>query len=172
MMSFLERFSSLRWKLVISYVVVALLTILILEGVIILATGWLDLRFAAEWDSQSVSSLSPGGFGRSLLTTTLVLLPCMIPLGLFFGFVSTTGFIQRLRYLSEASSALADGDLNRRVHDRSGDEIGQFGRQFDARADQLEDDTTRLRELAESNARLAEQAQRVASSLSGSLLLG
>jgi signal transduction histidine kinase len=160
MMSFLKRFSSLRWKLVFSYVLVTLLTILVLEGIVILATGWLDLRFAAEWDSRSASGLSPGRFGTSLLTTTLVLLPCMIPLGLFFGFVTTIGFTRRLRHLSEANSALADGDLSRRVYDTSGDEIGQLARQFDAMADQLEDDMTQLRELAERNARLAGQAQR------------
>jgi len=159
-MSILKRFSSLRWKLVFSYVIVTLLTVVVLESLVILASGWLDLRFAAEWDSQSASGLSPGGLGRSLLTTTLVLLPCMIPLGMFFGFVSTLGFTQRLRTLTEASSALADSDFSRRVHDTSGDEIGHLARQFDAMADQLEDDTTRLRELAERNARLAEQAQR------------
>jgi len=159
-MSFLKRFSSLRWKLVFSYVIVTLLTVLILEGIVILASGWFDLRFAADWDSQSASDLSPGGFGRSLLTTTLVLLPCMVPLGLFFGLVSTLGFTKRLGNLSEASSALADGDFSHRVHDSSGDEIGQLARQFDAMADQLKDDTNQLRELAERNAQLAEKAQR------------
>jgi len=159
-MSFLKRFSSLRWKLVFSYVIVTLLIILVLEGIAILATDWLDLRFAAEWNSQSAPGLSPGSFGNSLLTTTLVLLPCIIPLGLFFGFVSTIGFTRRLGNLSQASSALAEGDLSRRVHDTSGDEIGQLGRQFDGMADQLEDDTNQLRELANRNARLAEQAQR------------
>jgi NarL family two-component system sensor histidine kinase LiaS len=138
---------------------VTLLTVLVLEGIIILAMSWLDLRFAAAWESQSASGPSPGGFGSSLLVTTLVLLPCMIPLGLFFGFITSTGFTRRLRRLSEASSALAGGDLSRRVHDDSGDEIGQLARQFDAMADQLEEDTTQLRELAERNARLAEQAQ-------------
>ena len=58
-MSFLKRFSSLRWKLVFSYVIVTLLIILVLEGIVIFATGWLDLRFVAEWDSQSASGLSP-----------------------------------------------------------------------------------------------------------------
>jgi signal transduction histidine kinase len=159
-MSFLKRFSSLRWKLVFSYVVVTLLTILVLEGIVILASRWLDLRFAAEWDSQSAASSSPGRLGSSLLTTTLVLLPCMIPLGLLFGFVTTVGLTRRLRRLTKASSSLAAGDLSRRVHDTSGDEIGQLARQFDAMADQLEDDTNQLRELAERNARLARQAQR------------
>ena len=155
MMLFLRRFSSLRWKLVFSYVVVTLLTILILEGIVILAARWLDLRFAAEWDSRSA-----GRLGSSLLMTTLALLPCMIPLGLLFGFVTTVGLTGRLRRLSEASSSLAAGDLSCRVHDTSGDEIGQLARQFDAMAGQLEDDTNQLRELAERNARLAMQAQR------------
>ena len=158
-MSFLKRFASLRWKLVFSYVVVTLLTILVLEGIVILATGWLDLRFAAEFDGQSVAGVSPVGFGSTLLATTLVLLPCMIPLGLLFGSVTTIGLTRRLRRLSEASRALAEGDLSSRVHDASEDEIGQLGRQYNAMADQLERDTAQLRELAERNARLALQAQ-------------
>jgi len=162
MMAFLKCFSSLRWKLVFSYVLVTLLTILVLEGIVILATGWLNLRLAAEWDSQSTASPSPSGLGSSLLMTTLVLLPCMIPLGLVFGFVTTIGFTRRLRRLSKATNALAAGDLSRRVHDTSGDEIGQLARQFDVMAGRLEDDTTQLRELAERNARLAGQAQRAA----------
>ncbi|MBN1303488.1 MAG: sensor histidine kinase [Anaerolineales bacterium] len=158
-MNFIKRFSSLRWKLVFSYVIVTLLTVLILEGIIILASGWLDLRLAAEWDNRSASGLSPGDLGTMLLTTTIVLLPCMIPLGMFFGFVSTTGFIRRLSSLSITSNALAKGDFSRRVHDTSGDEIGQLARQFNAMADQLENDTNRLRELVDHNARLAAQAQ-------------
>jgi len=113
-MPFLKRFSSLRWKLVFSYVVVTLLTILVLEGIVILATEWLSLKLAAQWDSQS---LSPGSIGSSLLTTTLVLLPCMIPLGLLFGLVTTGRLTRRLRDLTEASNTLADGDLSCRVGD-------------------------------------------------------
>jgi NarL family two-component system sensor histidine kinase LiaS len=97
-----------------------------------------------------------------LAVTTAVLLPCMIPLGLIFGLVTALGFTRRLRRLTQASSALASGDLARRVHDTSGDEIGQLTRQFNHMAGQLEADTTQLRELAERNARLARQAQRLA----------
>lgn len=159
-MSLFKRFSSLRWKLVFSYVFVTLLTILILEGILILAIEWLDLKFVAELGGSSTSAPSLGGFGASLLMTTLMLLPLIIPLGLLFGFVTTIGLTRRLGHLSEASNALADGDLSRRVRDMSGDEIGQLAQRFNAMADQLENDTTRLRELAERNARLAEQAQR------------
>jgi len=102
------------------------------------------------------------GLGSSLLTTTLWLLPMMIPLGLIFGFVTATGFTRRLRRLTDASGALAGGDLSKRVDDRSRDEIGRLARQFNAMAAQIETDTERLRDLADTNARLAEQAQRAA----------
>jgi len=108
------------------------------------------------------SGWSLSHLGTPLLATTLLLLPCMIPLGLVFGFVTATGFTRRLCRLTEASSGLAGGDLSRRVHDSSGDEIGQLARQFNAMAGQLEADTTQLRELADRNARLARQAQTLA----------
>ena len=162
-MSFLKRFASLRWKLVFSYVVVTLLTVLALEGIVILAGNWLYLRFTTTWESEpNMIASSPSSLGVPLLTTTLFLLPCTIPLGLIFGFVTTTGLTRRLRHLAEASNALAGGDLSRRVQDPSGDEIGQLARQFDRMAEQLEADTTQLRELAERNARLARQAQMLA----------
>ncbi len=159
-MSVFKHFLNLQWKLAASYVAVTLLTVLVLEGLLILAANYLNLQFVAEWDSQSVAGM--GQFGASLLTTTLLLLPCMIPLGLIFGFVTAASFTRRLRHLIEASNALADGDLSRRVQDSSGDEIGQLARQFNTMAQHLEADTSQLRELAERNARLAQQTQRLA----------
>jgi NarL family two-component system sensor histidine kinase LiaS len=112
--------------------------------------------------APDASGWSLSRLGMPLLTTTLLLLPCMIPLGLIFGFTTATGLTRRLRRLTQASSGLAGGDLSRRVHDSSGDEIGQLARQFNAMAGQLEADTTQLRELADRNARLARQAQKLA----------
>jgi NarL family two-component system sensor histidine kinase LiaS len=110
----------------------------------------------------NVATWSPSYLVEPLAMTTAVLLPCMIPLGLVFGLVTAAGFTRRLHRLTQASSALADGDLARRVHDASGDEIGQLSRQFNEMAGQIEEDTNQLRELAERNARLARQAQRLA----------
>jgi NarL family two-component system sensor histidine kinase LiaS len=97
---------------------------------------------------------------QPLVITTLVLLPCMIPLGLVFAFATAAGFTRRLRRLSQASRALADGDLSRRVEDDSGDEIGQLSRQFNRMAGQLEIDAIRLREMAS-----VEERQRLARDL-------
>lgn len=105
---------------------------------------------------------SSSNFLGALLITTLVLLPCMIPLGLLFGFVTATGFTRRLRRLTQATDALAEGDLDHRVKDGSNDEIGQLAHQFNAMAAQIGADTAQLRELAERNARLARQTQRLA----------
>lgn len=110
----------------------------------------------------NLATWPPSYLVEPLAVTTAVLLPCMIPLGLVFGLVTAAGFTRRLRRLAQASSALAGGDLARRVHDASGDEIGQLTRQFNEMAGQIEADTTRLRELAERNALLAQQAQRLA----------
>jgi NarL family two-component system sensor histidine kinase LiaS len=298
MMSIPRRFSSLQWKLAASYVVVILVTVLVVEGLVILAAHWLDTRMTATWTSQSAldraerlaqlaaepwTSDSPTQLARALdrplgvqsvvrtallrgylphwdiearvivgeqgrvlvsnqpqrypmdslfiepglpeaetlvaqalaegviasrlaeephvfvaaipvadheghrlgavyyrepvpdasqsllsrlraplLAANALLLPCMIPLGLVLGFATAFGFTRRLRRLTEASNALAGGDLGRRVHDTSGDEIGQLARQFNAMAGQLETDTTELRELADHNAQLALKAQRLA----------
>jgi NarL family two-component system sensor histidine kinase LiaS len=296
MMSILRRFSSLQWKLAASYVVVILVTVLVVEGLVILAAHWLDTRMTATWTSQSAldraehlaqlaadpwTSDSPAQLARALdrrltvhsivreallrdymphwhsearvivgaqgrvlvsnqpqrypmdslfiepglpeaealvaqalaegviasrlaeephvfvaaipvadheghrlgavyyrepvpdasqsllsrlgaplLAANAFLLPCMIPLGLVFGFVTAFGFTRRLRRLTEASNALAGGDLGRRVNDTSGDEIGQLARQFNAMAGQLEADTTELRELALKAQRLAALEER------------
>ncbi len=107
-------------------------------------------------DSWSLANLTP------LAATTLLLLPCMIPLGLVFGFVTSVGFTRRLHRLAQASQALASGNLAQRVQDTSSDEIGQLSQQFNRMAAQLETDTVHLHELAERNARLAQQAQKLA----------
>lgn len=110
----------------------------------------------------TIGSWSPANLAGPLAVTTLLLLPLMIPLGLVFGFVTATGFTRRLYRLAQVSNALANGDLDQRVQDMSGDEIGQLTRQFNRMARQLETDMIQLRELAEHNARLAQQAQRLA----------
>jgi len=98
----------------------------------------------------------------SLLATTLVALPCLVPLGFVFGFVTAKSFTRRLRRLADASSALEGGDLTSRVGESSADEIGQLARQFDRMAEQIEADTAQLQELADRNARLARRSRRLA----------
>lgn len=165
-MAFLKRFfSGIRWKLVVSYVVVTLVTILTLEGIVFLLLKNLDYSFYAELDNMEASGIlrrSDEGIGISLLITTLILLPCIIPLGTIFGFITAGGFTRRLRHLTQVSGALAEGNLNRRAEDYSEDEIGQLAQQFNAMAEQIQTDTEQLRDLVEKNAQLVKDTQELA----------
>lgn len=79
-------------------------------------------------------------------------------LGMLYAWLVGRGFSRRLRTLTAASHALAEGDLSRRVSDPSIDEIGQLGYQFNRMAEQLGANLRSLRRLADENAQLAERA--------------
>ncbi len=72
-------------------------------------------------------------------------------------------FSQRLKKMSQASAALAAGDLSSRVEVGGKDEIDQLGDQFNTMADQLAAQMHDLRTLADRNALLAEEARGLAS---------
>ena len=75
-------------------------------------------------------------------------------LGGFFG--------RKLTQLRAASSAFASGNLSERVPLTGNDEIGLLGRQFNLMADTIAQQMSDLRELAETNAQLAEEAEGLA----------
>jgi two-component system, NarL family, sensor histidine kinase LiaS len=79
-------------------------------------------------------------------------------MGMIYSWLVGRGFARRIARLTEASVDLSDGDLNQRIEDPSGDELGQLGRQFNAMADQLSESLRSLRVLADRNAQLAEKA--------------
>ncbi len=82
--------------------------------------------------------------------------------GLLYAWVAGRDFSRRLKRLTEASAALANGDLSPRVDDQAADEIGQLARQFNTMADQLTENLRALRMMADRNAQLAEQAAQLA----------
>lgn len=83
-------------------------------------------------------------------------------IGLIFGLFAGRDLSRRLKQLSEASAALASGDLSQHVVDDSVDEIGQLTRQFNLMSTQLAENLRALRLLADKNAQLAEQAAQLA----------
>ncbi len=83
-------------------------------------------------------------------------------IGLVFGLFAGRDFSRRLKRLSEASAALACGDLSQYVADDSVDEIGQLSNQFNTMSRQLAENLRALRLLADKNAQLAEQAAQLA----------
>jgi signal transduction histidine kinase len=97
-----------------------------------------------------------------LVVTVVTTLLLNALIGLVFGWFTSRNPVQRLKTLASATHAVAGGDLSPRIQDESPDEIGQLGRQFNAMADQLEQNIRALRQLADDNAALAEQATQLA----------
>lgn len=71
-------------------------------------------------------------------------------------------FSSRLQQINQASAAFAAGRSDSRVDVRGDDEIAQLGAQFNRMADRIAGQMQELRQLAEHNAQLAEQASALA----------
>jgi signal transduction histidine kinase len=82
-----------------------------------------------------------------------------LPVGLLFGWLATRGPRLRLRALTTASNALAEGNFATRLTPGSTDELGQLEARFNEMAERLEAATERERELAIRNATLAERGR-------------
>lgn len=158
-------FSGIRWKLVVSYIVVTLVTVFSLGLIAAIVLNFFEYALHAELNTQGAGGVIrpfEGGVSSFPLASTLILIPCIIPLGMIFGFITSGGITRRLRHLTEVSRALADGNLSRRAEDSSEDEIGQLSQQFNAMAEKIQNDTDQLHELVEKNARLVVETQELA----------
>ncbi|MBA2288335.1 MAG: sensor histidine kinase [Ktedonobacteraceae bacterium] len=103
-------------------------------------------------DTEIAQSLLKGWFrsGPGLLLL-------LVPIGLFFGMITTRGVIQRLHRLMEVTAYVASGDYTQRVPIVKQDELGQLEAQLNTMAQQLFKSTERQRVLTEQNARLEER---------------
>ena len=78
------------------------------------------------------------------------------------GWLLSRLFSRRLTRLGQISASLAAGDLRERVPAGGGDEISQLGAQFNTMADTIGQQIDDLRQLADKNAQLAEEAEGLA----------
>jgi signal transduction histidine kinase len=95
----------------------------------------------------------------SFIVSCIFLLIVVTPIGAIFGMVSTFGLVRRLRSLATATTLFADGHYEQRVRVRGKDEVAQMEYQFNRMAEQLAVSMAKQKELAESNARLAERSR-------------
>ncbi len=110
---------------------------------------------------QAPEPQQDGIFSRlesALLTNSLLLL-LVIPIGVFFGRVTTRGLLQRVKQLVLATTRFAGGDYSQRVLPIQHDEIGQLEQQFNQMAEQLVENIALQKQLAEQNARLEERSR-------------
>ena len=108
--------------------------------------------------------VSPGTNGYALahkVTWAVAVVLLTIPVGVAFGLLTTRRLRRRLRYLADASQAVAAGDFNTRVDVAAGgaDEVGMLERNFNEMTSRLGSATAHELDLASQNARLAERSR-------------
>jgi signal transduction histidine kinase len=95
----------------------------------------------------------------SLLTPALCLTVMSIPVAFVVAKLTTRKLAKRLQAITNANTLFANGDFGVRVNDQFQDDIGQIGQQFNSMADILEQDIHLLRDLAQANTRLVNDAE-------------
>jgi two-component system, NarL family, sensor histidine kinase LiaS len=85
-----------------------------------------------------------------------------LPVALLLAWLSARPLARRLSVIAQISQRFAAGDFAARVQDRHRDEIGEVARKVDDMADTLAHNVSALRDLAQRNAELAQQAENAA----------
>ncbi|MEM7247724.1 MAG: histidine kinase [Acidobacteriota bacterium] len=78
----------------------------------------------------------------------LEIFPYAVLVGLLLGWMFSRSLVRRVRHLGTAAEAWSEGDLTRRVGDRSADELGELGRDLDRMATELSNLLKTRQELA------------------------
>ena len=120
--------------------------------------GWVYFQSRYTLPSIFTSDQAVRALIFGLLGVTLI----AIIVSLIVGRWLARNFSRRLEDLSAAATELANGRLQERVQLEGDDEIAQLGTQFNQMASQLEKQVHQLRDLADKNALLAEEARSLA----------
>ena len=138
----------LRWRLAASFTVAtgaALVFVFSVSEVLIFAARRSAVEDPAQrppWSEIGLQLL------RGLPATALLLLPVALVIGTVLGMLTSRGLVDRLRALSSAAESWSAGNLEARVGDRTGDELGELARRLDAMALQLDALLATRQELA------------------------
>lgn len=82
---------------------------------------------------------------RTLRNTVLGAAAFAVLIGLLGALAAARALARPLTNMRDAATAIAGGDLRRRVHTRSSDEVGELGRAFNEMASRLEREITTIR---------------------------
>ncbi len=110
----------------------------------------------------NVGESSITGFFPILLIQTLLTTLIAVPIALLLAFLFVRPQVRRIGHIARISQAFKNGEFDKRVRDIRSDEVGQLGQQFDDMADALQQNMATLRELAQRNAKLAQQVEQSA----------
>jgi signal transduction histidine kinase len=96
---------------------------------------------------------------RALVLPGVVVLALLVPVGVLFGLLSTGRLIRRVQRLAEGTATMAEGDLAARIPVSGDDEVGRLEQGFNTMAERLEAAVAAERDVAGSQARLAERTR-------------
>lgn len=122
---------SLQWKLTLSYTLVTVGTLLVLELGLISILGVItlwgrDLLSMIRYEWHELIAIATVVLGGAVLSGA-VLFAGTIPLGLLFGFITARLLLtKRIKSLAEAATAYSYGDFTVIPKDKSEDELGQL----------------------------------------------
>ncbi len=105
--------------------------------------GWLVLSDVREWVPNRLESLFLTNINRAALLSALIAILLAFALGGFLAF----GMTRSLRELTEATQALARGQLGQQVQVRSRDELGELAASFNQMSSDLERATQARRQM-------------------------
>lgn len=114
-------------------------------------------RFISQREVLTLSSALP-----SLTQLSGLLIILSIPIALFLSWLTSGRLTRRLATITNNTRKFAEGSFSARVADQQQDDIGQLAQQFNSMADVLEQNVLALRDLAQRNAELAQEAENAA----------
>ena len=119
-----------------------------------------EIQYALSHGVGSAQASSLAGYPWACaLVMALLILPCAILGGKWFGRLTTRKLVQRVHNLVTATAQIANGNYAHRVSISGNDEIGQLEYQFNRMAEQLAETIAQRQALAEENKQLAEKAR-------------
>ena len=154
-----KRIFGLQARMTISYLVVAVLNVLLLESLVF--TTFFLIITHSSYAARATKATFPGFLSiiGSVLITGLFWLVVMAPAGGFFGALFTRKLVRRINRLVHATTHFAEGDYSQRVPVAKHDEVGLLEERFNQMAQQLVESMRKEQELIEYNARVEERAR-------------
>jgi methyl-accepting chemotaxis protein len=127
----------LKWKLTLTYILVAFAAILLVSWWGIIA---ISLYLSSANPEMTLVEVTKNVvipvLWFLLPSAILIAIPALL-ISTYFGFLTARWLDRRLTKLWQTTQAWSQGDLTARVKDNSDDEIGRFGEQLNHLADRL-----------------------------------
>src|SRR5882724_2376236 len=149
--------SRLGTRMTVSYVLVTVGVALIGELVLLLIV--LTLQEPPFVTSVRPTILFYGWFKYGWLKSIPPLLLITVPIGTFFGFITTHRLVQRVQRLVNATTQFASGNYSYLIPGSRSDELGQLELHFNSMVAQLAESNAQRQILTEQNARLSERTR-------------